>query len=139
MTKIKGNRAYVLMGGRYILSEGTTNLSKVEYLTANQVERINNLLMAKRYINQEISLIKQCKSSYDEPEQKVSEPTDELILRSTISNRARHVFENLGFTKLSDIAKHPFSEWSNWRNMGDGTIEEIKKYLIKKGFVLNEK
>lgn len=134
---IKGNRAYVLMGGRYVLYEATKHkLSMVEYLTAGQVERINNLLTAKLYIDKEISLIKN--SKYTELDGEVK-PKDELIKDSELSNRAKNVFWNLGFKRISDIAKHPFSKWSSWRNMGNGSIEETKNYLIKKGFILNEK
>lgn len=129
----KGNRAYILMGGRYILCEDKKKLSLAEYLTSDQVDRINNLLIAKRYIDREISLIKK-----GSDEDKKEEPKDELISKSELSNRAKNIFSNMNFSNLSDIAKHPFSKWKNWRNMGVGTIEETKNYLIKRGFILNE-
>ena len=137
MINIKGNRAYVLIGGRYVLFDDTKHkTSMIEHLTSIQVERINNLLTAKLYIDNEISLIKN--SKYTELDGEVK-PKDELIKDSELSNRAKNVFWNLGFKKISDVAKHPFSKWSSWRNMGKGSIEETKNYLIKKGFVLNEK
>ncbi len=135
--KVKGNRAYVLIGGRYILFEATKHRkSMIEYLTSGQVERINNLLTAKLYIDKEISLIKNSKYADIDTEKK---PIDELIEDSALSNRVKNVFSNLGFKKISEISKHPFSKWEKWRNMGAGCIEETKKYLIKKGFILNEK
>jgi len=139
--KFKGNRAYILMGGRYVLCEGE-NLSKAEYLTAVQVEQINNLLMWQKYLDREISLIKQGKSNInheEEEEEESDEPRDEVIADSLLSGRAKNIFVKLNFKNLSDIAKHPFSKWSNWRNMGEGTVSETKHYLIKNGFILNEK
>jgi hypothetical protein len=135
INELKGNRAYVLKGGRYVLAETNKEMKKAEYLTAIQVSRINNLLIAKLYIDKEIDLIKCGKDKHEE----ITEPIDELIAKSELSIRAKNVFENMEFKMLTDIAKHPVSKWNNWRNMGTNTIKETKEYLNKKGFIVNEK
>lgn len=136
MPKNKGKLIpYKLKGGKYYPAS-PKEIKDAEYLTPIKVKHINNLLHSIKEIQLEIERIKKS-DVYCE---------DELITESALSVRAKNacyiMFGDISYdkkVKLSDISNIPTSEWIKSRNMGIGSIKEIKAYLKLKGFDLIEK
>lgn len=139
INKLKNKSPYVLKDGKYV--EATSHeISKAEYLTKIQAKHINNLLFAQKEIQLEIDRIKGSEK-YE---------IDEKIVDSNLSERAKNVCCNMivkykpdhkvtySNMMLSDVVDVPMSNWKNVRGMGTGTMNEIKKYLIKNGFYLQK-
>jgi hypothetical protein len=135
INRLKGKLPYVKERGRYVPAKN--QVDGVEYFNKTQLRQINNLLNAIDEINNEIIRIKK------------SDSFDERIRDSKLSVRARNMCFRLIKSRndgssspnsmLSDIAIIPVSEWSKNVGMGEKTLNEIKKYLTKKGFTLIKK